>query len=280
MLHTPPMSSISSLDADEHSPTTPSAEYYEEEPDEEWKENQKQIIQDSFKDMIQEAKGRLERKLQSLLGMEDLEEEERERERAFLLDEYQYETQAIKMLAKDAFDNALARERLRRRLKRDDLPLRPPINHPSPPINHQSLRLDLEQEQAATLKAATNDANVEAAFQSLIHPSSDERPMDSETDADLKEKGDVGVDHISSGAGALTIKITRLPAEPPANGNVGWVKASDAARKHDLAVRQRTTSKTEAAQITGPPPPPPKKWVSASDAARRTMRRIESSHGS
>ncbi|KAJ6516291.1 hypothetical protein C8R45DRAFT_959618 [Mycena sanguinolenta] len=283
MLHTPPMSSMSSLDGEERSPITPTADYYDEEPDEEWKENRRKIIHNGFQDMIHDAKERLERILQSLLGMEDLEEEERERERLFFVEEFQSETQAIKVLAKEEFEHALARERLRRRLKRDDLPIRP-IAHSSPLLNHQSLRLDLEQEQAATLKAATSE-EVEAAFQSLIHPSSDDRPPlspDLETDMDLKEhaqdKG--GVAHISPGAGALTIKITPLPAEPPVDGNVGWVKASDAARKHALAMRQRANSAAEAGQITAPPPPPPKKWISASDAARRTSHRRIESHGS
>jgi hypothetical protein len=123
----------------------------------------------------------------------------------------------------------------------------------------------LEQEQAATLKAT--NANVEAAFQNLIKPTDSDAPT-----AESKEKLDKGK-NFNPDAGALAIKITRLPAEPAVNGNVGWVKASDAARKHDLAVRQ---SKTEAAQIAAPPPPPQKKWVSASDAARRTtQRRIE-----
>jgi len=275
------MSTISSLDAAEHSPISPSAEYYDDEPDEEWKLNRMQIIEDSFKDMIQEAKDRLERKLQSL-RQEDLEEEEREREREFLVEEYQSETAAMKVLAKDEFEHALARERLLRRLRRD-LPARPTMNHQSPTINH----IALEQQQAATLKAATNDANVEAAFQSLIHPSSNDHPSlppDSDATLEMKEEVDAWkeevdawkeVGHISPGAGALTIKITRLPPEPPTNGTKEWVKASDAARKHDLAVRQ---AKTEAARITGPPPPPPIKWVSASDAARRTtQRRIGSS---
>ncbi|KAF7354959.1 hypothetical protein MSAN_01411000 [Mycena sanguinolenta] len=284
MLHTPPMSSMSSLDGDDRSPITPTAEYYDEEPDEEWKENRRQIIHNGFQDMIHDAKQRLERNLQSLRGMEDLDEEERERDRLFFVDEFQTESQAIKALAKEEFEHALARERLRRRLKRDDLPIRP-IAHSSPLINHQSLRLDLEQEQAATLKAATSE-EVEAAFQSLIHPSSDDHPPpspDLETDADLKGKEHaqyMEVAHISPGAGALTIKITPLPAEPPLSGDVGWVKASDAARKHAQAMRQRASSAAEAAQITGPPPPPPKKWVSASDAARRTSYRRIESHGS
>ncbi|KAJ7227987.1 hypothetical protein B0H12DRAFT_1148261 [Mycena haematopus] len=145
-----------------------------------------------------------------------------------------------------------------------------------PPINHQNLRRDLE-EYTATLKAATNDVNVEAAFQSLIHPTSDShRPMDSKMGGDLKGKRDVGKtdNHIGSGAGALTIKPTR---QSPVNEK--WVKASDAARKHDLAVRRRANPKTEASQIIGPPAPPPKQWVSASDAARRTSHhRVESSH--
>jgi hypothetical protein len=256
---------------------TPPAEYYDDtEPNEEWKLNRIQIIEDSFKDMIHEAKDQLERKIQSIQGMADVDEE---RERAFLVEEFQAETAAMKALAKEEFEHALARERMQRRLRRD-LPIRATMNHQSPTINHQSLRLNLEQEQAATLKASTlaGDANVEAAFQNLLNPTSspsDDHPSltpDSEAILDLAKEVDVEkADIIGVGpdARALTIKMTRLPAEPAANGDVGWVKASDAARKHDLAVRQRANSKTEVAQITGPPPPPPKKWVSASDAARR-----------
>ncbi|KAF8211545.1 hypothetical protein K438DRAFT_2011072 [Mycena galopus ATCC 62051] len=312
MLHTPRMSpsmasmaplDLPDVDEGEEPPITPPAEdyYYDEEPDEEWKENRRQIIEDSFQELIQEAKAGLERKLQSLRVMDDLDEEDRENERQFLLEEFQNEQKAMKALAKDEFEHALARERLLRRLRRDSPILRPTMNHTpslSPTLNHQSLRLDLEQEQAATLKAATHDnASVEAAFQSLIHPTPDhDRTSFASPDADddrdpiaeLKENlkaqaqgkgGDPEVEHISPSMGALTIKITRLPAEPPANTNVGWVKASDAAKKHDAAVRQRANSRTE--QIAGPPQPPPVKWVSASEAARRTThRRIESSHGS
>ncbi|KAJ7667616.1 hypothetical protein DFH06DRAFT_1183057 [Mycena polygramma] len=271
-----------SPDAGEHSPVTPSEDF---EPDEEWKENQRQLIEHGFTDMIQEAKDRLERKIQSIQGMEDGDEEERQR--ALLFDEFQAEKAAIKTLAKEEFLHALARERLMRRL-RTDLPIRATTHH-------QSLRLELEQEQAATLKAATleggalqNDANhdVEAAFQDLLHidpgPSSlDDDPLtpDSEEDPEFHKGEDAGKADMGMGmgidphAGALTIKITRLPAEPPANGNVGWVKASDAARAYE---RQRANSRTEAARPPPAPVQPVKKWVSASDAARRTQRRIES----
>ncbi|KAJ7122836.1 hypothetical protein C8R44DRAFT_784663 [Mycena epipterygia] len=285
------MATISTPDVGEHhSPISPPAEY-EEEPDEEWKEHRRQIIEDGFKSMIQEAKDRLERNIQSIRGLGDQEEPERER----LVAEFRSEAAAIKSLAKDEFEVALQRERLMRRLRRDiPIPVTPTIT-----ISHQSLRLDLEQEQAATLKAATlkggalqNDAtNVEAAFRSLIDPSSsndpppDDRPWtpNFETDAELNGEADEGQaeidqpDIIRPDAGALTIKITRLPTEPPVNGNV-WVKASDAARRHDLAVRQRANSKTEVARIAAAPPEPVKKWVSASDAARRTSthRRIDS----
>ncbi|KAJ7499325.1 hypothetical protein FB451DRAFT_34284 [Mycena latifolia] len=286
-----PMATISTPDAGEQSPVVvpqPLEYYYDDEPDEEWKKNRKQIIEDGFKAMIQEAKDRLERKIQSIRGMGES-EEETERARLSLVEEFQSEAAAIKALAKEEFEHALARERLQRRLRRDLPPMPSPISH------HQSLRLDLEQEQAATLKAATlkggvlqNDAaNVEAAFRNLIDPSSspsDDRANwtpDSEAASELNEqaadaeKGDeIGME---LDAGALTIKITRLPTEPAVNGNVGWVKASDAARRHDLAVRQRANSKTEVARIASAPPQPEKKWVSASDAARRgTHRRIES----
>ncbi|KAJ6567273.1 hypothetical protein DFH09DRAFT_1156536 [Mycena vulgaris] len=271
------MATISTLDTSEHSPVmTPQP--MEDEPDEEWKENRRQIIEDGFKPMIQEAKDRLERKLQSIpRGMGDA-EEEAERER--LVEEFRSEAAAMKALAKEELEHALARERLQRRLRRD----LPPINST---MNHQSLRLDLEQEQAATLKAATlkggmlqNDAtNVEAAFRNLIDPSSspsDERSNwtpTSETPSDLNGEADEGKDDMQADAGALTtIKLTRLPNEPAV-----WVKASDAARRHDLAVRQRANSRTEVGRIAAPPPEPVKKWVSASDAARRgTHRRIES----
>ncbi|KAJ6510232.1 hypothetical protein C8R47DRAFT_1097165 [Mycena vitilis] len=272
-----------SPDAGEHSPVTPSEDF---EPDEEWKENQRQTIEHGFTDMIQEAKDRLERKIQSIQGMEDWEEEERLR--ALLFDEFQAEKAAIKTLAKEEFLHALARERLMRRL-RTDLPIRATTHH-------QSLRLELEQEQAATLKAATleggalqNDANhhVEAAFQDLLHtdphidpgPSSlDDDPLtpESEEDPEFHKGEDAGkadMDIIDPHAGALTIKITRLPAEPAVNGNV-WVKASDAARAYE---RERANSRTEAARPPPAPAQPVKKWVSASDAARRTsQRRIES----
>lgn len=295
MLHTPPMSTMAALDVGgerephsphsphPHSPLTPSGEeYYDDEPDEEWKTARREMIADSFQEMIQEAKARLERKLQSLRGAEGMDDAEREAEKDFLVEEFQGETAVIKALAKDEFQHALTRERLMRRLRRDSPPRTPTTagagmgtgtagktNHeqqqPNPTINNQSLRLDLEQEQAATLKAT--NANVEAAFQNLIKPTDSDAPT-----AESKEKLDKGK-NFNPDAGALAIKITRLPAEPAVNGNVGWVKASDAARKHDLAVRQ---SKTEAAQIAAPPPPPQKKWVSASDAARRTtQRRIE-----
>ncbi|KAJ6538944.1 hypothetical protein B0H19DRAFT_1176293 [Mycena capillaripes] len=281
------MASISP-EAGEHSPLTPLSEYYDDiEPDEEWKLNRMQIIEDSFKGMIQEAKDRLERKIQSIQGLGDLDEEERER--ALFVEEFQAEAAAMKALAKDEFEHALARERMQRRLRRD-LPIRATINHQSPTINHQSLRLNLEQEQAATLKAATleggsleNGADVEAAFQNLLNPSSsaDDHPSltpDSEEAPELKEVN-LGKAGIGPDAGALTIKITRLPAEPAINGNVGWVKASDAARQYELAVRQRANSKTEVAQIAPAPAPPAKKWVSASDAARRTTHRRIESHG-
>ncbi|KAJ7162608.1 hypothetical protein C8R43DRAFT_947112 [Mycena crocata] len=271
---------ISSTDTGEQSPTTPllpHLEYYDDEPDEEWKSNRKQIIADGFAGMIQEAKDRLEIKIQSIRGMGDGEEGS---ERARLVDEFHNESAAIKALAKEEFEHALARERLQRRLRRD-LPIPATINH------HHSLRLDLEQEQAATLKAATlngdvNASNVEAAFRSLIDPwpSSDDRPSLSPTlefHEDPYAEKDLGKPHmgrsdtlaVDPDAGALTIKLTRLPTEPPVNGTVGWVKASDAARKHELAVRQRANSKSEVGRIAAPPPQPTKKWVSASDAARR-----------
>ncbi|KAJ7087232.1 hypothetical protein B0H15DRAFT_843157 [Mycena belliarum] len=292
------MASISALDAGGVSPgmSPQPLEYYDDEPDEEWKKHRKEIIEDGFKPMIQEAKDRLERKIQSLRARGETEEDE-ERERVALVDEFRGEAAAMKALAKEEFEHALARERLQRRLRRD-LP-------PAPaPMSRQSLRLDLEQEQAATLRAAMlhggsleGDAiNVEATFRNLIDPSSsptDDRTEDrtewgpnSDTPSELElDEGEApgegtsdGDAIIDPGAGALTIKITRLPAEPPFNGNVGWVKASDAARRHELAVRQRANSRTEVARVpSGPPPEPPKKWVSASDAARRaTHRRIES----
>ncbi|KAJ7672879.1 hypothetical protein B0H17DRAFT_1083704 [Mycena rosella] len=292
------MATISAPDTGEHSSPamlSQPMDYYDDEPDDEWKKNRKQIIEDGFKPMIQEAKDRLERKMQSLRALVDtggLGEAEEEAERAFILEEFQSEGTAIRALAKEEFQHALARERLQRRLRRD---LPPPIPAPTSPRSHQSLRLDLEQEQAATLKAATskggvlqNDAmNVEAAFRNLIDPSSS--PSDehsnwtpiSETAPELHEEqqeaGDPGkTGGMGTEAGALTIKITRLPAEPAVNGNV-WVKASDAARQHDLAVRQRANSRTEGARTVSAPPPPAVKWVSASDAARRgTQRRIES----
>ncbi|KAK7061369.1 hypothetical protein R3P38DRAFT_2829114 [Favolaschia claudopus] len=287
MLHTPPMSAMTALDVGEHSPISPTSDYSTDEPDEEWQSERKQLIHDSFQDMIQGAKDRLERKLQNL-NMEDMDEQDRIHERELLIEDYQTESVAIKRLAKEEFEHALQRERLVRKLRRDT-PGRPPRH--SPTIS----RLDLEHDQAAALKAATNDANVEAAFQSLIHPSSHDRPLtpdDEEDDdvdeiAELKEElkaaaaanaGMPEVEHISPSAGALTIKITRLPHEPPLHGSV-WVKASDAAKKHELARRQKANPKPEPPP-PGPPAPPPKKWVSASDAARRTSYRRIESHGS
>ncbi|KAJ7477136.1 hypothetical protein B0H11DRAFT_2029859 [Mycena galericulata] len=265
----------------EHSPVIPLLSFnYDDEPDEEWKELRKQIIEDGFKPMIQEAKDRLERKIQSIRGMGDLEETERAR----LVEEFHSEAAAMKALAKEEFEHALARERLQRRLRRD-------IPIPAT-INHQSLRLDLEHEQAATLKAASLSGGVdaEAAFRSLIDPASSPSPTSdnpssimtpsSEAPSELNE-ADAGkpddVVAIRPGAGALSIKITRLPVEPAVNGNV-WVKASDAARKYELA-RRRANSKAEAPQIAAPPAPPPKKWVSASDAAKQASHRRIESHG-
>ncbi|KAJ7047762.1 hypothetical protein C8F04DRAFT_1060036 [Mycena alexandri] len=277
------MATISAPDATgEHSPITP-VEYYEDEPDEEWKAGQKEIIGNGFHEMIQEAKDRLERRIQSIQG--DIAEEEQQRERGLFVDEYHDETAAIRALAKEEFEHALARERLRRRLRRD-VPIRGPIHH-SP---MQSLRLDLEQEQAATLKAAALEGDaLSDAFQSLLEPlSDDEHPslptpvsdagpeLSKEKEAEAEAEADAGPEepeHI--GPGALMIKITRLPTEPPPNGNKGWVKASDAARKHELAVRQRANSRTEVGRIAAAPAEPAKKWVSASDAARKsTQRRI------
>lgn len=65
-------------------------------------------------------------------------------------------------------------------------------------------------------------------------------------------------------AGAHSIEIRRLRTVSGV-----WVKASDAARRHDVAVRQRVNSKPEAARGPVAPPQPVKKWVSASEAARR-----------
>ncbi|KAJ7638456.1 hypothetical protein FB45DRAFT_402826 [Roridomyces roridus] len=263
---------------------------YDDEPDEDWKANRKQMIEDSFKPMIQEAKDRLERKIQSLQsirGMDFVPDEDFERTR--LVDEFNSEKVAMKVLAKEEFEHALARERLQRRLRRD---IPPPI------IHHQSLRLDLEQEQAATLKEASlnGGVDVEAAFQSLIDPSSSSSPpppsddfgdlldMPPETyeeDGDYEDLGkpasptEDDVATIHPWAGALTIKITRLPT-PPVNGGNVWVKASDAAREYESARRRASLKAAERPQITGPPPEPPKRWISASDMAKQTsQRRIE-----
>ncbi|KAJ7179509.1 hypothetical protein C8R46DRAFT_1073945 [Mycena filopes] len=271
------MATISAPDATgEYSPVSPVDDYDEDEPDEEWKAERKEIIHIGFQDMIQEAKDRLERKL---LSIQRLDVAEREQERAFLMDEFHAETAAIRALAKDEFEHALARERLQRRLRRD-VPIRAPHHSPM-----QSLRLDLEQEQAATLKAANHDGDGDAlseAFQHLLDPlSDDEHPSLPTPVSDAapelskekeKEAEEETAEHI--GPGALMIKITRLPSERPPNSG-SWVKASDAARKHELAVRQRANSKSEG-RTAGTPAEPAKKWVSASDAAKRssTQRRI------
>ncbi|KAJ7762826.1 hypothetical protein DFH07DRAFT_405595 [Mycena maculata] len=303
---------------------------YEDEPDEAWKEHRKQLIEDGFKPMIQEAKDRLERRLRALqqasgtgtpdfADFVDVDAEARaeveEAERARLVEEFHAEAAAMKALAKEEFEHAVARERLQRRLRRDIPPSSPMLHSPrmdhalnlsprmeqmspSPrmeqmnlglsPTMNQSLRLDLEHEQEETLKAAGGlDAMNE--FRNLIDPSSSpvrnlidlsspvappDPPPEPEPHQDAPATDNHnhnGDNHNSIGAGALTIEITRVPTDP--NGGV-WVKASDAARQYELARRRALMPKPPEPQV---PAEPPKKWVSASEAAKRNSshRRIQ-----
>ncbi|KAJ6571639.1 hypothetical protein B0H19DRAFT_936475, partial [Mycena capillaripes] len=84
------------------------------EPDEAWKENKKQEIANGFQTMIQDAKDRLESKLQALPYPRDSPEWKAQREIFFA--EYHAEQELIKALARDEFTHSLGQERLVRRM--------------------------------------------------------------------------------------------------------------------------------------------------------------------
>ncbi|KAJ7067924.1 hypothetical protein C8F01DRAFT_1116225 [Mycena amicta] len=241
---------------------TDELEYYDEEPDEEWKTTRKEMIAETFQPTITEAKDRLERVMQSIRGLET-DKEEQDRMQAHYVAVFQDCMTALKALAKEEFECALKREMLHRRIRRNlPVPMMPMdmddlLDEEGELINH----LDIEQEQAATLRAATQTPaleKVEEAFQSLIDFSSAPEP-EQEPEPEPEPEQD------APGPQALTIKITRLPA---AEGVV-WSSASSAAKQYQERIKQqRAASKPEASQ----PAEPPKRWVSASDAAQRYRR--------
>ncbi|KAJ7509436.1 hypothetical protein B0H11DRAFT_2216356 [Mycena galericulata] len=94
---------------------SPSPVAAEDEPDEEWKEKKRNEIENGFKDMIQEAKDRLEQNLQKVTPKDSREYDER---KAFYVKEFQQETANLKSLAKEEFTHALGQERVMRRLTR------------------------------------------------------------------------------------------------------------------------------------------------------------------
>ncbi|KAJ6627425.1 hypothetical protein B0H10DRAFT_1994458 [Mycena sp. CBHHK59/15] len=211
----------------------------QDEPDEEWKTHQRQLI---------ERRG-LQGVNASEAGALD--------KRASMTEAFKDEIAAIKRMARRSCC-------IRRRLTRE-------LGMSEPEDSNHASRTGTQEQFASESPPAAADSPLSA-------PDPEPEPHAKETGV---VKDDAAADgRAEEGPGALTIKMTRLPTEPPVNGSVGWVKASDAARKYELAIRQRANSKTEVTQAAPPPPPPPpKKWVSASDAARRTAQRKAEAQG-
>ncbi|KAF7313477.1 hypothetical protein HMN09_00503600 [Mycena chlorophos] len=262
-------------------------EYFSDEPDEEWKATRKEMIAETLQPLIAETKDRLERVLQNVRGMGlEMDKEEMERMNAHYVGVFHECIAGVKALAKEELQVALKREMLQRRIRRNlpvpmmavqidlmDDDLMSPSTEREPTLVEQDEEedehehdlinhVDIEQEQAATLRAATHSPGlekVEETFQSLIDI--DFVPPDNSAAPPPEPEPEPEPD-----AQALTITLTRLPPEIPEGERV-WTSASSAAKQHQERIKQQRDALR--AEALGPPAPPPKRWVSASDVAQR-----------
>ncbi|KAJ7283383.1 hypothetical protein C8J57DRAFT_1498448 [Mycena rebaudengoi] len=234
----------------------------EDEPDDRWKEQAKQTIEARFTGMIKEAKKALETNLQRVTAGGAAGEEEKAR----LKQQFFEATNAIKRMAKEELNNAVGRERSVRRLARGGHVDSHRADLAAPEQPSRTFEQDISYNDL--LSSLSDDGQPEPA-----EPESPEDPLSTDIPEGTASTEDGEEEEAKSNEGeekgALAIQITRLPIHPPVDGTAGWVTASDAARRYELAIRK----KNEIGLIAPPPPPPVKRWVSASDVARQSKER-------
>ncbi|KAJ7243173.1 hypothetical protein B0H12DRAFT_837236 [Mycena haematopus] len=212
------------------------------EPDEAWKENRRQEIKISFQPMIQEAKDRLEGKLQASTLDRDSPEYAAQKEVFF--NEYEEEENSIRRLAKEEFANSLANERVFRVMTLPGISVNPTVKK-SVEDEQEAIYAQIQKRRGSTTSSVT---------QASISPKSSESPVavhetpqtapDSRSSQNKSSKPTI---LRAPGSSNINVPVREPPptrssretSKPPANealfGSIGQTSASSAAQERKMS---------------------------------------------